>query len=251
MVVHREPEQDHEQEDREERRDAAGRVEPEELLPPAVLEDEHEDPVGGRDGEEVEDDRLRRDHERAEGEQEEQEREARARTRTRRGDGLHLVVEVLRLGGEAADGDLGVRDRADGRRDDVVPQRREGGVRGPSLPLPSIGIATFATVPSSSDVDEDRLVHQPAGERALLERGDRRAGLAGGDVVGPDDDVRRDLGAGERRLEPVVVFSTSSDCGYVSIPGSAVCSLSAGAAIARGAHRRARPRAPAGAGRGR
>ena len=75
VVVHREPEQDHEQEDREERHDASCRVEAEELLPPAVLEDEHEDPVRGRDREQVEDDRLRRDHDRAEREEQEQERE--------------------------------------------------------------------------------------------------------------------------------------------------------------------------------
>ena len=48
VVVHREPEQDHEQEDRQERVDAAGGVEAEQLLPPAVLEDEHEDAVRGR-----------------------------------------------------------------------------------------------------------------------------------------------------------------------------------------------------------
>ena len=49
---------------------------PSSLLPPAVLEDEDEDPVGRRDREQVEDDRLRRDHERAEREEQEEKREA-------------------------------------------------------------------------------------------------------------------------------------------------------------------------------
>ena len=122
---------------------------PRNRLPHAVLEDEHEDPVRGRDGEQVEDDRLRRDHDRAEGDEQEQEREAEHEREHVRGDGLHLVVGVLRLGREPADRDLGVRDRADGRRDDLVPQRREGGFEGPSLPSPSIGIAMLATVASS------------------------------------------------------------------------------------------------------
>ena len=120
MVVHREPEQDHEQEDREEGNDAAGRLEPEQLLPPAVLEDEHEDSVCGSDGEQVEDDRLGRDHERAEGEEQDQEGEAEHEGEHEPHDRLHVVVEVLRLGGEPADRDLGVGNGADRRGDDLV-----------------------------------------------------------------------------------------------------------------------------------
>ena len=40
---------------------------------------------------------------------------------------------------------------------------------GPSLPLPAIGMAMFATVRVAVDVDEDRLVHQAGGEGPLLE----------------------------------------------------------------------------------
>ena len=62
MVVHREAEED----DKEERwhpgGDAAGRLEAEGRFAPAPLEGRDEEAVGGADGEQVEQDRLQRDH---------------------------------------------------------------------------------------------------------------------------------------------------------------------------------------------
>ena len=76
VVVHREAEQDHEQEQRDPGRDAADRLEVEQLLAVAVLEDQHEHAVGGADRQQVERDRLDRHHDRAERDQQQHEREA-------------------------------------------------------------------------------------------------------------------------------------------------------------------------------
>src|SRR5438067_3106158 len=67
VVVHREAEQDHEQEQRRDGVDPGGGAEAEEALADAVLEDEHEHSVGGADREQVQHDRLDRDDDRAEG----------------------------------------------------------------------------------------------------------------------------------------------------------------------------------------
>ena len=56
-------------------RDAGGRVEAEQALAESVLEDQHEDPVGRRDRQAVEHDRLGRNHDRAERDQHQDERE--------------------------------------------------------------------------------------------------------------------------------------------------------------------------------
>ena len=103
MVVHREPEQDHEQEHRQPGGDAAGGVEVEQVLAPAPLEDRDEHAVGGRDREQVEQDRLERDDDRAERDQQEQEREQQDEAEHERCRRLHHRVEVVRLGGGAAD----------------------------------------------------------------------------------------------------------------------------------------------------
>ena len=57
------------------------------------LEDEHQDAVGGGDGEQVEHDRLDRDDERAEGEEQDQERECEH-------EGDHVGQAVHQLVGE-------------------------------------------------------------------------------------------------------------------------------------------------------
>ena len=62
----------------------------------------------------------------------------------------------------------------------------------------------FATVPALVDVDDDRLLHQPGRDRPPLELADRVPDFGRIDVRRPDDDVGRDLGARERRLETVV-----------------------------------------------
>ena len=83
VVVHREAEQDHEQEQRQPGRDAADRREPERLLTVAVLEDQRQHAVGRADRQQVQDDRLDRHHDRAERDQQQDERQAEHEPRTR------------------------------------------------------------------------------------------------------------------------------------------------------------------------
>ena len=109
MVVHREPEEDHEEQERQEGVDPAGELETEELLAPAVLEDEDEDAVGRADREQVEQDCFRCDHDGAEGDEHQPEREQQHEAEDERRDRLHLIVEIARRGGHAGDGDLGCR----------------------------------------------------------------------------------------------------------------------------------------------
>ena len=75
MVVHREPEEDGEEEERQPRLDRVHLREAEELVADAFLEDEHDQPVRGADREQVEHDRLRRHDERAERDRQQHEAE--------------------------------------------------------------------------------------------------------------------------------------------------------------------------------
>ncbi len=75
VVVHREAEQDHEEQQRHHGVDPGGGAEAQQALAEAVLEDEHKHAVRRGDREQVEQHRLRRDHERAEGDQHQPERE--------------------------------------------------------------------------------------------------------------------------------------------------------------------------------
>ena len=96
--------------------------------PDALLEDQHQQAVGGADGEQVHEDRLGRDDDRAEGE--EQEHEAQAQDH-RHGDGHPLVEEVEvvdHAGGVAGDVDV-AGGAAEGRRDDGVAQVTDDGLR--------------------------------------------------------------------------------------------------------------------------
>ena len=73
LVVHREPEQHAEQEDRDPGVDALDLREAQQIGADALLEDEHEDPVGGADGQQVDGDRGQRDGDRPEREQQQHE----------------------------------------------------------------------------------------------------------------------------------------------------------------------------------
>ena len=147
MVVHREPEQDHEHEDRQPLRDPAVGREAEQVRAPAPLEDGDEHAVGGADRQQVEHDRLARDHDRAERDEQEQEREHEHEAEDERG--LLLEQRVL--------------DRATrrSRRSRRSPRRRPcrsspAGSRCAasralrstlqSVPLPTSGMSTRATV---------------------------------------------------------------------------------------------------------
>ena len=114
VVVHREPKEDDEQEEGQPGDDRAVGLEAKDRLGPAVLEDEREHAVGGRDREQVERDGLERDDDRAEGDEEQAEGE-------REHEGEHvgqcvadLAGEVDVFGGGAGDSRLGARIRARG-----------------------------------------------------------------------------------------------------------------------------------------
>ena len=75
VVVHREPEQDGEDEDRHPRLEDARRLDAQHRPEPAVLEDEDHRAVGGARRQQVQDQRLQRDDQRVEGEHQQQEAE--------------------------------------------------------------------------------------------------------------------------------------------------------------------------------
>ena len=126
LVVHREPEQHGEEEERHPRLDRVDLVEPEDAGGDTVLEDEHEQPVRGPDRQQVEEYRSRGDHQRAEDDRQEDERQPeheRDHPRRRADHGVE-IVDVLRR--RASDEHLGVGllERA---WDDVRPQVAHGG----------------------------------------------------------------------------------------------------------------------------
>ena len=149
VVVHREPEQDHEQQQRHDRVDAGGGAEAEQPLAEAVLEDEHQHAVGGRDREQVEQDRLDRDHERAEGEQHQGEREQEHEREHERQLRLDLAGGVLPLGGEPGDAGLARSEARQPSRGTICVRRvATAAFDAASVPVPSIGMVMFATVAS-------------------------------------------------------------------------------------------------------
>ena len=129
MVVHREAEQDHEHEDREPRSDPAVPLETEQTLTPAPLEHGHEHAVGRPDGEQVEDDRLQRDHDRPEGHEEQCEREHEHEAEHDRRLSLEQRVLIRRLRRQARDCVLRAVHLADCRGKDVVAKQLQRRVR--------------------------------------------------------------------------------------------------------------------------
>jgi hypothetical protein len=94
-----------------------------------VLEDEHEQAVGGADGEQVQDDRRQRDHDRAERREQEQEREPEHERDHPRHPRLHLLVEVPRSRGFPRNRVLDAVELAERARDDDGAQRVQRGER--------------------------------------------------------------------------------------------------------------------------
>ena len=106
MVVHREPEEDGEEEERQPRLDRVHLSEAEELVADALLEDEHDQPVGGADREQVEQDRLHRHDDRAKRDRQQDEAEPEHEDEDDRQPALHQLVVVDDLGRLA--GDIGL-----------------------------------------------------------------------------------------------------------------------------------------------
>jgi hypothetical protein len=94
-----------------------------------VLEDQHEQAVGGADGEQVQDDRRQRDHDRAERREQEQEREPEHERDHPRHPRLHLLVEVPRSRGFPRNRVLDAVELAERARDDDGAQRVQCGER--------------------------------------------------------------------------------------------------------------------------
>ena len=128
LVVHREPEQHAEQEDGDPRVDALDLREAQQIGPDALLEDEHEDPVGGADGEQVDRDRGQRDRDRPEREQQEHEAQRQHEDDHDRQPAAVDREVVARLGRCAADEDA-VRRRAERARDVLLAEPVDGGRR--------------------------------------------------------------------------------------------------------------------------
>ena len=108
MVVHREPEQDGEEEERQPRLDRLDLREAEELVADALLEDEHDQTVGRSHREQVEHDRLRRHDERAERDRQQHEAEAEHVEEDDRKPAIQHLAVVDDLGGLAGDEDFQV-----------------------------------------------------------------------------------------------------------------------------------------------
>jgi len=115
LVVHREAEEDGEEEERHPGLDRLHLLKAEQARCAAVLEDGDDEPVGGADGEEVEDDRRRRDDDGAKSEREQDHAQAEHEGEDDREPAAHdvEVVEVLgrRPGDEGAGVDPGERVR--------------------------------------------------------------------------------------------------------------------------------------------
>ena len=204
VIVHREAEQDHEQEQRDHGRDAGGRGEAEEALADPVLEDQHQDPVGRRDGQAVEHDRLGRDHDRAERDQHQQEREHEHERDHERQCRPDLVAAVRPLGGQPGDACLDVRHGADRLRDQRLAQELQRVVR---RVVRAVAVDRHGDVRDRAglvDVDRDRLVRTAARKRPPLEVRDRRSHGRRVDVRCLDDHVRGQRRPGERHLHPLV-----------------------------------------------
>ena len=147
MVVHREAEQDHEEEHRQPGCDAAVPLEVEQVRAPAPLEDGHQQAVGRGHRQQVHQDRLDRDHDRAERDEQQHEREAEHEDEDERRRRLHLLRPVLRGCRVAGDRVLDAGDRADRGREDLAAKRVERVVRRRVRAAPTRGIATRSTLP--------------------------------------------------------------------------------------------------------
>ena len=175
---------------------------PKQLVADALLEDEHEQPVGGSDREQVERDRDRGDHDRAERDREQDEAEPEhegEHDREPAADDVE-VVDVLR--GRSADEDRRRRDR----RTPAGSGRRAGGGSRSSPRArrrrPRRGPRAGRGRRSSDAVCVGGPNASSLG-KARLELLDRRPNRRRGDVA-LDDDLRRvDAGAGEVAVQRV------------------------------------------------
>ena len=173
VEVHRQAKQDHEQEQRQPRCDPARGLEAEQAFGPVMLEHQLKHAVRRPNRQQVERDRLDRDHDRPERDEQEQERHREHEREDDRGVGLHRVVEVLRARGLARHVHVHATEGADGLRDQVAAELLERVHRHVIGALADQRHRDHRDVAGAVHVNRDRLLDLPAGETVALERSDR------------------------------------------------------------------------------
>ena len=136
LVVHRQAENDGEDDHRHVGLDGDGAADAEQARAPAPLEDGDDDPVGGADRQEVEQRRLEREHQAAERRQQQQERRQEDDAdddRQPRGDGVLEVDRRRRGAGDVAGGVLAVQRAGQDVVLELADQRRGVVALGPAL----------------------------------------------------------------------------------------------------------------------
>ncbi len=186
VVVHREAEEDHEEEQRHPGLDRADARGAEQRGPDAVLEDQGQHAVRGADREQVEHHGGAGDGQRAEGGEHEQEGEGHHEAEDHRHRAGHLGVEVVGAGGAAGDRGLGAGHREHGGGHEVLAQGAQGGVADRVVAAAVERDVDGGDVLLGVDGDVDRSVHPAGGQGAGLEVGDRGGHRGGVDVGGPD-----------------------------------------------------------------
>ena len=170
-----------------------------------ALEHQHQQAVGGADGQQVEHDRLDRDDERAERDQQQQERRGEHEREHVGQVADHGVVEVAGRGGLSGGVGLDSVHLAERGRDELVAQRVGRLVRQLVGAAPVVGSATVATVWSllTSSValalEQARTLLGLVSSESIAE-----TTLGGGHVVGLDHDHLHAALAGEGGLDAVV-----------------------------------------------
>src|SRR5690606_6140034 len=203
VVVHRQSEQDDEDEQRHPGLDGADGCRADQFVAPALLEHGGHHAVGGDHGQQVEDDRGEGDDRGAEAEQHQQEADAHHEGEDGHDRRLELVVVVRREGQVAADQRLVVRVLAQGGGDDVAAQLLKGTLGGGVAAVAGERGADDRDVLVRVDGDLDGVLDVAGGEGALLEAVEGAGGLGGGDVVGLEDDLGRCRGTGEDGFDPL------------------------------------------------
>ncbi len=204
MVVHAQPEEDDEHEQRQPGDHATVSREAQQRAEVPALEDPGEHAVGGADREQVEQDRHQRDAPGAESDAQQDEGQCEDEDEDRDGPAVELVGEVVRHRRLAADRVLDALHGAEGRGQHGAPQLFQGLVR------PVVGALTDerdAHDHHVTDLDRgDRLGDPAAGGGRLLVQGIDRRPQSGGvgtrTVVGGDRDTGGARGTREGVIHP-------------------------------------------------
>ena len=235
MVVHRQPEEHDEEKERQPRDDRAVRLEAEQRLGPVVLEDEHEHAVRGADREQVEDDRLQRHDDRAEGDEQQQEARSTSTNAITYGTPC-FICRVKSTSSAVAPGDRGL-DARDARRASRARARRAGSAIACLLAALSLrrraGARRDAAVPVGVAADRERRMGDAARRPRAARVGQRRAApSAAARAARSTTTIAGSAVPGKRRELPSVASAGSLCAESDSSLGFATCSQRAGNASA-------------------